>query len=95
MNTVSEKTGWKHIRKKGKMKIKVLLFGILAEKADEDELILEDISSLKDIKEYLFGRYPSFEEYKFRISVNQTLIEGDKKLKEGDEVALLPPFAGG
>ncbi len=77
------------------MKIKVLLFGILAEKAAEDELLLENISSLKDLKEYLFGRYPSFADYKFRISVNQTLIEGNKKLKEGDEVALLPPFAGG
>ncbi|MFO7852543.1 MAG: MoaD/ThiS family protein [Bacteroidota bacterium] len=77
------------------MKIKVLLFGILSEEAGIEEAEVENISSTVKLLEHLTGKYPSFTNYKFRISVNQTLISGDKKLEEGDEVALLPPFAGG
>lgn len=77
------------------MKIKVLLFGILAEKAGIDEIELEDIKSINSLTKYFITRYPPFADYKFFISVNQTLVNGDKRLNEGDEIALLPPFAGG
>ncbi|MEA1886766.1 MAG: MoaD/ThiS family protein [Bacteroidota bacterium] len=77
------------------MKIKVLLFGILSEEVGIEETEIENISSTGKLIKYLKGKYPSFTDYKFRISVNQTLINGDKKLHGGDEVALLPPFAGG
>ncbi|MGM0666663.1 MAG: MoaD/ThiS family protein [Bacteroidota bacterium] len=77
------------------MKVKVLLFGILAEEAGRHELELDNISSLEDLRKHVLAQYPSFAENKFNISVNQTLARGNKKLADGDEVALLPPFAGG
>lgn len=92
---VSAITGWRHINKRKEMKIKVLLFGILSEEAGIEEMEIENISGTGKLLEHLRGKYPSFANYKFRISVNQTLIKGNKKLQEGDEVALLPPFAGG
>ncbi|MFO7754765.1 MAG: MoaD/ThiS family protein [Bacteroidales bacterium] len=77
------------------MKIKVLLFGILAEKAGSAELEIEDVSSLDELKRHIIKKHPSFAGYKYRISVNQSLADEDVSLADGDEVALLPPFAGG
>ncbi|MBN1388570.1 MAG: MoaD/ThiS family protein [Bacteroidales bacterium] len=77
------------------MKIKVLLFGILAEKAGTAEMEVDNIDSSNALTDHLTEKFHSFADYKFRISVNQTFINGNMKFQEGDEVALLPPFAGG
>lgn len=77
------------------MTIRVLLFGVLAEEAGRQELELDNVSSLDSLKKNVLAQYPSFAAHKFNISVNQTLARGNKKLAEGDEVALMPPFAGG
>jgi molybdopterin converting factor small subunit len=31
----------------------------------------------------------------FKVAVNQSIVNADFKLNDNDEVALLPPFAGG
>lgn len=77
------------------MTIRVLLFGVLAEEAGRQELELDNVSSLDGLVEHVLSQYPSFAAHKFNISVNQTLARGDMKLAGGDEVALMPPFAGG
>jgi molybdopterin synthase sulfur carrier subunit len=77
------------------MKIRVLLFGILAEKAGIKELKVENIESIDALIDHFIAKFPSFADYKYRISVNQVLVNENKKLHDGDEVALLPPFAGG
>ncbi len=92
---VLEKTGLRRTKNRQAMKIKVLLFGILAEKAGRTEMEVENIDSSDALTDHLTSKYPSFADYKFRISVNQILINGNKKFRDGDEVALLPPFAGG
>jgi molybdopterin converting factor small subunit len=33
--------------------------------------------------------------YNFRVSVNNEITADNPDLKDGDEIALLPPFAGG
>jgi len=77
------------------MKVRVLLFGVLAEEAGRQELEIDNTGSIDSLKQHLLTQYPSFGDYKFNISVNHTLVRGNKELAEGDEVALLPPFAGG
>jgi molybdopterin converting factor small subunit len=81
--------------KEKNMKVKVLLFGILAEEAGRNEIELDSVSSLEDLRKHMLAQYPSFADNKFNISVNKTLTRGNKKLSDGDEIALLPPFAGG
>lgn len=77
------------------MKVEVLFFGILAERAGTDRMFLEGIRDVKSLKSKIFLNYPDLERYSFRISVNKHLVEDAEKLRDGDEVALLPPFAGG
>jgi molybdopterin converting factor small subunit len=33
--------------------------------------------------------------YNYRVSLNNVLTDNDPLLNDGDEVALMPPFAGG
>ncbi len=77
------------------MKIQVLLFGVLAEKAGESKIIIEKMKDIESLKEYMFTKFPDFKNLTFQISVNQSLIHENMPLKDGDEVAFLPPFAGG
>lgn len=77
------------------MKITVLLFGNLAEIAGSDKIILENTVTTEELLNHLITKFPEIKNSVFRIAVNQTIIDKNTLLKQDDEVALLPPFAGG
>jgi sulfur-carrier protein len=77
------------------MKITVLYFGVLAEVAGKSFGVVENVGSFDDLKQRLFDDTPALQHYNFRFSLNSLLVTGNPELKENDEVALLPPFAGG
>ena len=77
------------------MKLKILFFGILAEVAETDSINLEYEPDIESLRNKIKEMYPQFENYNYRVSVNRVLVDGNSSLKEGDEVAFLPPFAGG
>jgi molybdopterin converting factor small subunit len=79
------------------MKINVLLFGVLTEITGETVLQVEaeKITDLKTLHEYLTEKYPGLQEKTFQYAVNQSISSAGHPLYAGDEVALLPPFAGG
>ncbi len=77
------------------MKIKILLFGILSTLAKSRELEYTDIFSIKELKHKLFDQYPELKQYQFQVYVNQQAVNEKQIFKEGDEIALIPPFAGG
>jgi molybdopterin converting factor small subunit len=51
--------------------------------------------TLEALHRELLSRYSGLGAIRFRYSVNESLISGERKLESGDVVALLPPFAGG
>lgn len=75
--------------------IKVLYFGITSDIAGKPQEFLPKISSVADLKSTLFTSYPELKEQKFTVSVNRIIANDSFKLYEGDEIALLPPYAGG
>jgi molybdopterin synthase sulfur carrier subunit len=77
------------------MMVKVLFFGVLAEVTGTNCKHFRDVKSLEDLKIRIYDDFPEVANYNFRISVNNELKDYEVDLKEGDEVALLPPFAGG
>jgi molybdopterin synthase catalytic subunit len=83
----------------GVMHLTVKLFGSLREEAGARELELElpEGSRLVDLRELLAARYPALERLGERVAaaVNLQMAEADDVLSEGDEVAFLPPVAGG
>ncbi len=82
--------------------ITIKLFGLLKTLANnQPELVvpLNGGKTVKDLVAVLDAKYPQIGEmiHKRRVlvSVNQEIAHDDAAVKDGDEVALLPPFAGG
>lgn len=77
------------------MKVKVLFFGIIADSTGLQMKEISDIKNLDGLQKSLSGEFPDLLKYMYRFAVNQQLVSGNKSLKDGDEIALLPPFGGG
>ena len=78
------------------MSLKIKYLGMLAEATGKNEEILEfNVISVSQLIKTLQKKYPQFITMSFKVAVNHTLVEENTELKENDEVALLPPFAGG
>lgn len=78
------------------MRVKVLLFALFREQAGKARLELElpEGATVGDAKQALESQYP------LRLSgglaaVNQNFAQGQVVLREGDELAFLPPVSGG
>jgi len=75
--------------------LKLKYFGMIAEaihKSEEDFLLVENLEKLTL---QLESEYPKLKDLNYKFAVNQTLVATNITLKENDEIALLPPFAGG
>ena len=81
------------------MKLCVKLFGALREALGRPELSLElpEGSSVAELRRTLARQHPVFERYGERLatSVNMEVVPPETRLQDGDEVAFLPPVAGG
>jgi len=74
--------------------VKVLFFGVLTEVTGkkEEQFSVGDLDSLVN---HLKSKYLLFADYNFVIAVNRSVIKSNVLLNHGDEVAFMPPFAGG
>lgn len=79
----------------GKMEIKVLFFGVLADVTGTNCKHFRDVKSIGDLKLKIEDDFPEMVHYDYRISLNNELTDDNLLLNDGDEVALMPPFAGG
>lgn len=73
-------------------------FGMIAEKtATTSEIVTinNPSFSVEELNKLLLDKYPALQEMSFKIAVNQNIAEPTVLLNENDEIALLPPFAGG
>lgn len=61
----------------------------------EEESIDSNYSSIENLNEDLVNKYPKLESINYKIAANQTIVENDYLLTGNEEIALLPPFAGG
>jgi molybdopterin synthase catalytic subunit len=82
--------------------VTVKLFGMtksLAGNQGSLSIPMTDGRRVKDLVELLDGSYPQIGELihkrKVLVSVNQDIAHEETEIKDGDEIALLPPFAGG
>lgn len=78
------------------MKVTVKYFGIIAETAGKKEEILDVAQGISatELKARQIKTYQIPEAESVQLAVNRDL-NTEVELKEGDEVAFLPPFAGG
>jgi len=77
------------------MKVTVLFFGVLTEVTRTSLKVYEEVKTLEHLKMRITDDFPETAHYSFRMAVNNEISDGDTPLEDGDEVAFLPPFAGG
>ena len=77
------------------MKITVLFYGYLVEKSGTTSKEFENIKNIDLLIKKLNEQISGFKKLNYKIALNQNIIQKNKELKNGDIVALLPPFSGG
>lgn len=79
------------------MNIKIKCFGLLAEamKKEETMITLKENATVLELKVALLSTFPSLEGKEFKVAVNKNIVTEERTILPSDELALLPPFAGG
>ncbi len=81
------------------MKVDVRLFALYRERAGTERLTLDlhDRATLDEAVKEIRARFPQLAPPTVEIvaAVNAEYAEGDTALKEGDQIALIPPVSGG
>lgn len=78
------------------MKLNVKYFGMIAEWAGSvEQSVLFDGATVLDLKTQLEAEHPKLKGISYQVAVNQKIASNGTFLSEKDELAVLPPFAGG
>ena len=79
------------------MKLKLLYFGVLIDVAGKsaEEFVVEKLIDVEFLMQLILKLYPEMNKHKFKVAVNQKIVDSKSSLNDGDEIAFLPPFAGG
>ncbi len=79
--------------------IKIKFFAYARELVGRKDITVEmnSGSTVKDLMEHVLTKYPSLKEISNHIiiAVNKNTCTSDRRLKDGDQVAILPPVSGG
>ncbi len=75
--------------------MKVLFFGRLKEIVGTSELKIDSVDDIESLRKVLIEKFPKLKDEVFAIAVNYEIINGNIQLDRNDEIALLPPIAGG
>ena len=78
------------------MRVTLKYFGELAEITgfSEESIELDESVNSNFLLENLEKRF-DFSKVDFKLAINKRITQNPIALKSGDEIALLPPFAGG
>jgi len=77
------------------MQLNIKYFGLIAEitKCNEETFEFSE-TTISELLELLFGKYPELETKDFQVAQNQEIVSVVTTVS-GEELALLPPFSGG
>jgi len=79
----------------------ILYFGSIRDITGTSSEHLSHAGTLSELISVLKTHYPGIQGTRFQVSINRQLIRTDElqsdtlRPSDGDEIALLPPFAGG
>ena len=77
------------------MNLNIKYFGSLAEITQRnEENIMFSRSSVSDLLDLLFNKYPNLKEKDFQVAHNNEIVSNETLITDVN-IALLPPFSGG
>ncbi|MCX6225932.1 MAG: MoaD/ThiS family protein [Bacteroidia bacterium] len=77
------------------VKINLIFFGSVMDITGINAETIDAPATVNELNELLIARFPKLSVISYRFSVNRQLTTDNRQLFDGDEIALLPPFAGG
>jgi molybdopterin converting factor small subunit len=79
------------------MTLQVMYFGMTAEATGRplEQIEIEEQLTARELQNLLHQRYQSLSQLEYKLAVNRKIGAEDHPILPGDEIALLPPFAGG
>jgi len=78
------------------MKVNIKYFGMIAEKIQcQNETLELEFNGQLQLRDFFLDKYPTLNGMNFQIAINQELNEILTESSDSNEIALLPPFAGG
>lgn len=80
------------------MKLHIKYFGLIAEAVGKNEEVVElnnEKNSLENLETFLLAKHYKLQGLNYKIAINQSFASVGYELKDNDELAFLPPFAGG
>ena len=73
------------------MTIRVVYYGEIADVTGKETEELSNMTTVHEVYHYLEKNFPELKSKAFKIMVNDTLINHEQNLKDGDEVIILAP----
>lgn len=79
------------------MNVRVLFFGATADEVGERqlELSLDESPTVRDAFKETLKSFPNLEKHKLLFAVNQEYVSENRKLRNGDELAIFTQVSGG
>ncbi|MBP6311805.1 MAG: MoaD/ThiS family protein [Flavobacteriales bacterium] len=72
----------------------VMLFGMIAERAEVGTLEL-NATNMEELRDQLALHIDGLNDLSYSIAVDRSIVHGEIHLTGKEEIAVLPPFAGG
>ncbi|MCX2429487.1 MULTISPECIES: MoaD/ThiS family protein [unclassified Pedobacter] len=77
------------------MKLEIISFGKISEFIRQQQIEISDVINTDQLKSYLETSFPQLAGMKYKLAINQNVIQSNQSLKNEDKVAIMPPFSGG
>jgi len=77
------------------MKLEIISFGKISEFITWQEIEVSEINNTDQLQQYLETSFPKLSGMKYKLAVNQNIIQSNQQLTDNDKVAIMPPFSGG
>ncbi|WP_316739066.1 MoaD/ThiS family protein [Pedobacter aquatilis] len=77
------------------MKIELISFGKISDFITNQQIEFKGAQTTDALKEELEKLFPQLAGIKYKLALNQSFLQGTVQLKDGDSLAIMPPFSGG
>ena len=80
------------------MRVRVRLFAGMKDRLGAGEILLEDLppdATVADARAAIESRCPGLRGFTAAAAVNLEYADASRRLRDGDEVAFIPPVSGG
>jgi sulfur-carrier protein len=75
--------------------IRIQAFGQLTDIVGEHAIEINHFDTIELLQQELYNRYPALQSKKYVFALDNTIVQVEQSIKDGDTISLFPPFSGG